>query len=254
MSNVSSSAGQVITAGGLSITQDPWLSGVMAREVYRVTGAVEENGERPGLHALGQITDRPGFSYARVPTDDARTIRLLERCGFHLVDTGVTLEMSGFSVAGAGSGRARLARSEDREAVERIARCSFTYSRFHLDPDIPRSLADEIKAQWAGNFFLGKRGDHMVVAEQGGEIVGFTQLLKASGDVIVIDLIAVEKTHRGKGMAQEMIRFSSSTFDRTRVMRVGTQIANTVSLGVYQDMGFRIVSSWYVFHHHRTVS
>ena len=94
----------------------------------------------------------------------------------------------------------------------------------------------------------------MVVAEQGGEIVGFTQLLKASGEVLIIDLIAVKATYRGQGVAQEMIRFSSSAFGHTSVMRVGTQIANTVSLRVYQGMGFRIVSSGYVFHHHQAVS
>ena len=250
MSSVSSSGGQVITTGGLSIMQDSWLSEVMSREVHRVSGALAEKDEAQAERAVQQVTNRPGFSYARVPTDDARTIRLLERCGFHLVDTGVTLEMAGFSVAAAGNGRARLAHPEDRAAVENIARCSFAYSRFHLDPDIPRSLADDIKAQWAGNFFLGKRGDQMVVAEQGGDIVGFTQLLKVSGDTLVIDLIAVSHTSRGQGVAQEMIRFSSSAFDHMRVMRVGTQIANTVSLRVYQDMGFRVVSSGYVFHHH----
>jgi ribosomal protein S18 acetylase RimI-like enzyme len=251
MSSVSSNAAPIVTAGGLSITQDPWLSGVMSREVHRVSGSVAQEDE--AQRAVHQVTDRPGFSYARVLTEDVHTTRLLERCGFHLVDTTVTLEMSGLSASSGGSGHARLARPEDREAVEGIARRSFTYSRFHLDPDIPKSLADEIKAQWAGNFFLGKRGDHMVVVEQAGEIVGFTQLLKASGDTLVIDLIAVERTRQGQGMAQGMIRFSSSAFGHTRVMRAGTQIANTMSLRVYQGMGFRIVSSSYVFHHHRTV-
>jgi ribosomal protein S18 acetylase RimI-like enzyme len=253
MSRVSSSAGQDIAAGGLWIVKDPWLSGVMSREVHRVSGEVAEDEEALAQRAVQQITDCPGFSYARVRTDDARTIRLLERCGFHLVDTAVTLEISGLSASRGRSERVRFARPEDREAVEGIARRSFTYSRFHLDPDIPKSLADDIKARWAGNFFLGKRGDHMVVAELGGEIVGFTQLLRSSGDALVIDLIAVEPTHRGQGLAEEMIRFSFSACGLPRIMRVGTQIANRVSLGVYQGIGFRVVSSDYVFHHHRAI-
>ncbi|HXX74261.1 MAG TPA: GNAT family N-acetyltransferase [Nitrospiraceae bacterium] len=251
MSSVSSSVRQVITAGGLSIVYDSWLSEVMSREVHRVSGKVEEEDE--AQRAVQQIAHLPGFSFARVRTDDVRTTQMLERCGFHLVDTAVTLEVSGLSASSAGSGNVRLARPEDRKAVEGIARRSFTCSRFHLDPAIPKSLADEIKAQWAGNFFLGKRGDQMVVAEKAGEIVGFAQLLKPSGNVLVIDLIAVEKTHRGQGLSKEMIRFSYMSCGHPRIMRAGTQIANTVSLGVYQDIGFRIVSSDYVFHHHLVI-
>jgi GNAT superfamily N-acetyltransferase len=235
----------------LAISDDAWLSGVMARRVSRVSGAVVAEAEQEAERALLDVVDRPGFIYARVPTDDARTIRLLERCGLHLVDTGVTLEAAEVSGSSAGACGVRFARAEDRAAVEGIAGRSFVYSRFHLDPEIPKPLADEIKAQWAGNFFHGNRGDHMVVAEQAGRIVGFTQLLRSGEGVLVVDLIAVDGPHRGQGLAKEMIRFSASAVDGVRVMRVGTQIANAESLRVYQDLGFSIVSSAYVFHRHK---
>jgi ribosomal protein S18 acetylase RimI-like enzyme len=110
------------------------------------------------------------------------------------------------------------------------------------------------KAQWAGNFFLGKRGDHMVIAEHAGGVVGFTQLLNTGDDALVVDLIAVDVNCRGRGVARGMIRYAASMWGLGRPLRVGTQIANTVSLLAYQRMGFRIISSSYVFHHHRTAS
>ena len=253
MSSLSANPTTAYTAGGLSITADPWLSGIMSREVRRVSGMVHKDGESKAQQTMQQVIDRPGFSYACVPPRDLCTSHLLESCGFHLVDTRITLEASGLSDRGMKDGHARHARAEDREAVESIARCSFTFSRFHIDPDIPQLLADEIKTQWAGNYFHGRRGDHMIVAEEAGEVVGFTQLLKTPNNILVIDLMAVKKSHRGQGLAREMIEFSSSCVGEGGFMQVGTQIINTVSLQVYQRLGFRIVSFGYVFHHHRTV-
>jgi len=252
MSRVSSNAQQSTAAGGLSITPDPWLSDVMSREVQRVSGTVDEEGEVQAARGLRVVTERPGFRYARVPTHDLRTSHLLERQGFSIVDTGITLEVRNMA-GGGGRGRARLAQATDQKAVEQIARHSFTYSRFHLDPWIPQDLADEIKAQWAGNYFRRQRGDYMVVAEQVGVVAGFLQLLKAADGALVIDLIAVAMEHREQGLAEEMIRFAASVCGHPQVLRAGTQCANTGSLGFYQKLGFRIASSSYVFHNHGAV-
>lgn len=239
-----------MSAGGLSVVEDVWLGRVMSRKAYRVSGTVEADGESRAQEFVHQITDQPGFSYARVPTHHVRTSRLLERVGFHVVDTGITLETRRLPDGGGARGRARLARVEDRAAVEKIAARSFVYSRFHLDPDIPKRLADEIKTQWVGNYFLGQRGDYMVVAERSGQVAGFLQLLTVSGNVLVIDLIAVEQDHRGQGLAEEMIRYAATACGNPTALRAGTQSANIMSLSLYEKLGFRIVSASYVLHHH----
>lgn len=254
MSSTSSREQKTTSTGGLSIVEDSWLARVMSRTVHRVTGTVEEDGETQAQRTLQQITGRPGFSYARVPTHDVRTSRLLERGGFHVVDTGITLETRHVPERDGEGGCTRLARAEDQAAVEEIARRSFTYSRFHLDPDIPKHLADEIKTQWVGNYFRGQRGDYMVVAERAGHVAGFLQLLNAPGNVLVIDLIAVQKEHRGQGFAEAMIRLSASACGHPQALRAGTQSANTVSLSLYEKLGFRIVSTSYVLHHHGSAS
>lgn len=238
------------SAGGLSITRDPWLTEVMLRDVRRLSGTVEEGGETLAERSIRSVMDRPGFSYARVPTHDLRTSRLLQRCGFYVVETGITLEIQSLSDRRSDESRPRFAREGDRVAVEEIGRRSIRFSRFHMDPVIPRPLADEIKAQWVGNYFRGQRGDYMVVAEREGEIAGFAQLVKAPSDVLVIDLIAVAERHRGHGLAEEMIRFAAVHCDSPRTLRASTQAANIISLGMYQKIGFRIVSTCYVFHHH----
>jgi ribosomal protein S18 acetylase RimI-like enzyme len=224
----------------ITLTADAWLSGIMARPVHRV--AVGPTGARG-------ISGPRGFYYARVPASDVAAVHELSALGFRPVDTGMTLE--GKVIAGARSEPAsvREARPEDRAGVTALARRGFSQSRFHLDPDIPKSLADEIKAQWAGNYFAGKRGDHMIVCDGERGLAGFLQLLDADDGSLVIDLIAVDADHRGRGLGTAMIR-KAAGLSRNGRMRVGTQAANTGSLNLYENLGFRTVASAYVMHLH----
>jgi len=235
---------------GVSIVPDAWLAAIMKREVHRVTGVWEESEEGTVRQGLRQLTLQSGFAFAKVATQDVRTSHQLEASGFRIVDTALTLETRALSAAGRVSSRVRLATPEDASTVMNIARQSFRYSRFHLDPAISPGLADEIKAQWAGNFFSRQRGDHMVVAEHDGRVVGFLQLIATADSVLVIDLIAVQPDARGMGLAAEMIHFANRACGHPRMVRAGTQSANLPSLALYHKLGFQIVSSSHIFHLH----
>ena len=229
---------------------DPWLAQIMSRPVHRVTGllAPAEAGGVDDLRTLA--TAGRTFAYARTPTHEILTVHALESAGFRTVDTAVTLEMNSPAVQADAKSVVRFAKGQDEGAVSRLAREAFEYSRFHLDPLVPRALADEIKAQWAGNYFNGQRGDFMVVAERAGEIAGFLQLLKAPPDTLVIDLVAVAREHRGQGVATQMIRYAAAQCNSPARLRVGTQAANINSLRLYGKMGFAIVSTSYLLHFH----
>lgn len=249
MSDLSSGLRVPTSASSLSIVPDAWLATIMNRNVHRVTGALEE-GQEGVVEELRLLTNRPGFVFARVATHEVRTSHRLEECGFRLVDTALTLAVKHISDAEANDVRVRFAEAGDEAAVLDLAGRSFRYSRFHLDPDIPRPLADEIKTRWAGNYFSGQRGDYMAVAERGGRVVGFLQLLVAADQGLIIDLIAVHPDHRGLGLAEAMIRFAFTACGRPGPVRAGTQSANLPSLALYHKLGFHVVASNHVFHHH----
>ena len=143
----------------------------------------------------------------------------------------------------------RFAQDQDREGVKALAARNFIYSRFHMDPLIPRDLANEVKAAWAENFFFKKRGDNMVVAFKDSSPAGFLQLLYLGKD-LVIDLIAVEKRFRRMGIARAMIHFAETALKEFEEMVVGTQIANVPSIRLYEKLGFTVASSAYTFHYH----
>ena len=77
-----------------------------------------------------------------------------------------------------------------------------------LDPRFPKHLADGIKSSWAGNYFEGKRGDGMVVAERDGGVVGFLQLLWAETGCLVVDLIGLDSAWQGQGIGRDMILYA----------------------------------------------
>jgi ribosomal protein S18 acetylase RimI-like enzyme len=238
----------------LQVFADPWLAGILGRPAHRVAGSIVTGEEAMASAALAPLAATGGFAYARVPTADVRLVQLLEDAGFRVVDTGITLEARSVDDTHATVSAVRMARADDAARVETIARAAFRYSRFHLDPRIPHALADEVKAQWAANFFRGKRGDHMVVAERGGAVAGFLQLLAGADGALTIDLIGVAEAHRGHGLASGMIAFAARECGRPERIRVGTQAANVGSLRLYERLGFTVASTSYVLHFHAPAS
>lgn len=229
-------------------TPDPFLAAIL---------------QRPAFHASVSKLDLALFSSgdfsfidAKVPSYDTAACALLETAGFHLIDTNVQLDcdisspwpLEKNSVAAC----VRFATPADKARIEHIASSSFTFSRFHLDPRISTAAANKIKSQWAGNFFSGKRGHWMVVAESAGEPAAFLQLLQKD-DAIIIDLIGVASAHQRCGLGSAMIRFAMRECAPASRMIVGTQISNVPSLRTYEALGFRVCSSSYIFHYHGPV-
>jgi len=143
----------------------------------------------------------------------------------------------------------RWAQDEDRNFVEDIAQKNFSHDRFHQDPNIDNSLADEVKRQWAGNFFSGKRGNAMIVATANNRPVAFLLLLLPQKHS-VIDLIAVSKNHRKKGLGLQMINYALQNFSGNNRWIVGTQSTNIASIRLYERLGFQTMGSQYVLHMH----
>jgi len=230
----------------MPLIADPFLAEILDRPSYRVTVT-----DATVDAAIREMQASPVFLFARVPTHAVAELRRLEALGFAIVDTNVTLERPAAPVRSGPLDGLRFARPEDRAAVAALARESFAFSRLHLDPAVPRTAADRSRAEWAGNFFRGRRGDHMVVAEREGTIAGFLQLLGPADGVLTIDLIAVGAAFRKRGIAAALIAFAVAEVKGLRMLRVGTQIANIPSLRLYEKLGFRIAATDYMLHCHR---
>jgi dTDP-4-amino-4,6-dideoxy-D-galactose acyltransferase len=189
-----------------------------------------------------------GFFQARVPTDDVARVGALESVGFRTVDVSVTYRRDPGLPLPERSAAIRDARPDDRTAVTAIAERDYTVSRFHLDPGIADDVARSIKREWAGNYFTGARGDRMVVAEHDGEVAGF-QLVLDTPEAVVIDLIAVAATARGRGIGSALV-YALAVSSPDRPVQAGTQIANRPALRLYERCGFTVARTDYVLHRH----
>ena len=234
------------------LKHDAWLSKLLGRDAYSLSVTPPLLEAAAGHHSRGysqlrELQAKPVFLTAKVPVTDGAAVEFLEDHGFRLVDTNLRFEKAAETpTAVAGDCVLRFAEPTDRDAVVDLARRNFVFTRFHQDRTIPKSVADEIKAQWAGNFFKGERGNRLVVAEVGEQgqqkLVGFALLLTPGGGQVIIDLIAVEGAYRRRGIAAEMIAFVESQF-APAVIAVGTQVANLQSVRLYEKLGFRVASA-----------
>ena len=228
---------------------DQFIGDILGKPTWRVTEPAKVT---PDMFRAGP----DGFAYAKVGCADITSIKALEKAGFNLIDTNMQFDrtnMKPWPAVGLSPGYdVRFAILADALAVEKVAATNFVYSRFHLDPLISEPMANEIKSHWVGNFFKDKRGNCMVVLTCRGETVGFLQLL-SENDTIIIDLIAVDKTHRGRGLAAGMIEFTAKQCGEWSRMQAGTQISNIPSTRVYEKLGFQMCGSSYIFHYHGPV-
>ncbi len=230
------------------LIRDDFLAALVGRPTFRV--ALASDGGNTAIFAAIRAAQRhPVFLYARVPTTSVDTVRQLEELGFRVVDTNVTFK-GVVSGGRSNSGATRWARPGDRNAVMTLAAHCFDHSRLHLDPMIPRAVADRSRAEWAGTFFAGKRGDHMILGECDGALAGFAQLIGPRDGVLTIDLIGVAAPFRRRGVAGSLVS-AAGAIPGTRSLRVGTQIANIGSLRLYEGLGFRIAETHYVLHYHK---
>jgi len=235
---------------------DEWLSRMLERDAYSLAFDTIANSPALGheeereLVRLSKLS--PVFISAKVPPKESGLIRLLEQRGFHLVDTNLFFHKTVNCAENQSSvATIRFATPADEAEAIRIARSNFTYSRFHLDSQIPKEMANNLKAEWVRNYFSGQRGDRLVVAEEEGLVVGFTLIIcDEAQKLITIDLIATDMKYRRRGVAGNMVRFTEGAIKGYERIMVGTQLANTPSIKLYERLGFALQSASYVFHYH----
>lgn len=218
------------------LRHDAWLSDVLGFDAYTAATATARlpSGERRTL------------TTCKVPAGDVSAIIAAVDAGFRIVDVNVTLERRGDH--GVPAGAAAPATPDQHAALLQVAGSCFRYSRFHLDPMLPRELADRVKREWVRSYVEGRRGIELL-ADNGA--TGFLAVLEAADGARVIDLIGVAAESQGRGIGELLVAtFVERHGVGGRLLRVGTQVANVPSLRLYEKLGFRVVTSCYVLHRH----
>lgn len=226
---------------------DAWLSRVCGFPCFSMSApAIVED-----LAVLAPAQGR-AFFFTKVPVADVATLNAYARQGLRVVDVNLVLERAGADgIAAAGDiTSVGPASGSEASAAGGIAGRCFRQSRFHLDPDFPPELADEIKREWVGSYARGERGSELLVARGPQGTAGFLAVLEQP-DAACIDLVGVDPERQGKGVGRALVQeFARRWAPHKRRLRVGTQAANTGSLRMYESCGFRMAQASYVMHAH----
>ena len=226
--------------------RDTWLSDQLGKSVFSLPSNLELY---QLTELLNHLPSEPAMLSTKTSTTDTELSLMLQCHGFALIDTGIELTANSLGQHAKEDSRVRLACDDDAEQVQEIAATSFEQNRFHLDPNIPSEIAASIKQQWVANYFCGQRGDQLFVLEAEQEIQGFLLLLKRD-EGWIIDLIAVARCARSQGVATRLIQHAAHHIDSSQAWRVGTQLSNPASLGLYQKLGFSLTRAHYLYHRH----
>src|SRR5262249_44942979 len=156
----------------ISFEKDEWLADIFHSNAYRLkippTILDDDELTLPKLEA--------GFYTARISTSAINDLRFLMKNGFYVVDVNVTLdhEIAKNQVRSKNKSVViRTATPSDKSPVKEIAFTAFRYSRFHLDPQIPKPIANKVKKDWVENCLDKKRGNQVYVAAMDGFVAGF---------------------------------------------------------------------------------
>ncbi len=196
--------------------------------------------------------------FARIPSDDASLLRVLEESGFHVLVPMVTLGMklsgdrahdpgiNGSPALGDGMDFDEVHPETDVDQIERIAATAFRYGRFTADLRIPRDRVEKLHGTWARNCCLGKQADHMIVCRCRGKVLGFIALkfqMAHHVRVGAIELIAISENSRGKGIGRALVQQGCAWLSRfTNYAVVRTELPNTTAVDLYEGQGFHIVN------------
>jgi ribosomal protein S18 acetylase RimI-like enzyme len=235
------------------ILEDAWLSERFGRPAFtlRADAAPEALASELAEHSSSQ---ERAFYQSKIPTLSVDRVRALCAAGMYPAEVNVTMHASAGAVAAQESPEAsfsiEVAGEEHADQVLAVAESSFRFSRFHLDPQVPRAVADDVKRAWAQSYLEGKRGEELIVAVDGDRVLGFLAAL-GDGEARVIDLIAVTAEAQGRGVGPALSRrFARDANESYDMLRVGTQAANTIATRMYEQLGFTVDRTLYTLHMH----
>jgi|SRR5215831_849149 len=246
----------------MEIREDRWLSSIFDHSVFKIevdpsasAGHGSDLSEVIRRHASQQ---RRAFYYSKIDTAQAALARQLSLAGLYVVDVNVIFRLTPARLLTTemASGTERYSVREITPAqydeVLQIAGSCFTYSRFHLDPLVSLTTANQVKREWIQSYINKQRGDRLFVACVGPQPAGFLAALaseSAGQKIRTIDLVGVGNAFQRQGVGQSLVSFFINHYrNQCDYFEVGTQIANIPSMRLYQGFGFELARSQYVLH------
>jgi ribosomal protein S18 acetylase RimI-like enzyme len=189
----------------------------------------------------------------RFHKSDLPALQMVQKKNFHLVDCLITFMWDcEAKLILKNKIQIRAAEESDLESLRNIARMQFTFDRFHNDPIIPNSVADELHANWISDSLSINPNDRVIVAYYNNNISGFLSysINSALNDALGIKtmsivLIAIHPEKQRQGIAKALVleAMKIAKTDAFTSVLVGTQKKNFKAMNLYNSLGFQNVDA-----------
>lgn len=209
------------------------------------------------LH-LADLTNHLGSDYilsARLDSGSRSEIDALQAMGFRIFETTLhpRLELGeGSKYFEQDRVQIEIASPSEIAELEEIARSAFKISRFHRDPSVSDSSADERFAGWVRSSHLDPLKNVYVFRLDGsGAIAGFF-IVRREGYHSFWELTAIASDYRGKGIARTVWEsfVAMDAADGMKVIETNISSENVAVVGLYPRQGFSFSGSSQVLHYH----
>lgn len=132
---------------------------------------------------------------------------------------------------------------EDEEQLRALGTEAGRWSRFFLDPQIPREKSEELYTRWIDACMEGSLADTILVIRQDGEVAGMVTLEQTDRQGRV-GLFAVAPAARGRGLGTTLMQAANEWFWQQDCLqvRVVTQRANVAACRLYVRAGYGVES------------
>lgn len=138
--------------------------------------------------------------------------------------------------------------SPETELFEMVLRAG-VYSRFRMDPNIPKEKSDELYRIWLIKSIEGKLASKVLVYREAGKIVGFATLV-IEQPIGKAPLFAVSRKFEGKGVSFALMNAVDAVFldHGCTCYESATQYENRPALKIFERHGFELKPLNYVYH------
>ena len=225
-----------------------WDTKAFRYPVYRMAIVGADSEKLKGvLNALSSKRARLVYWYVD-PADDRSNLVARNNGGF-LADRKVTFEAEIPPAYTKGNNIASVFGQVLTPRLKRLALEAGASSRYKVDPNFVSGEFEYLYTEWIRKSLNGEMADEVLVYVESGREVGFITL-RNSNKRASIGLIAVDLTHRGKGIGANLVKAgfvwaSARGFSEADVV---TQMANSRACNFYQKCGFKEKSVVNVYH------
>lgn len=227
-----------------------WDSEFFGRRIARATGnrLTPESAVALRTWCRGE---RIECLYFLADAEDAQTVCVAERHGFHLTDLRLTFER-GLEAASSdrpdGTAVVRAWQPKDLPCLADIARTAYRHTRFYHDKHFSSDDCGRLYATWIEKSCKG-HADEVLVAETRGKVMGYVSCHCSDGGVGQIGLMGLRADVVGEGHGKRLLTSALDWMQSKGAQRVTvvTQGRNVKAQRLYQRCGFitKSVELWY---------